>query len=511
MISRRISMSKGKGSIAHNNREYAAHNINHELTVNNLVYVSQPIGEAYEQLFGEAVSDFNSRARSDRQIKGSYFKSLFGCDAESQAAKNVLTGKNKQKSFYEELVQIGDKDNAGIGTLDGGTVASMLDEYMKGWQKRNPQFHVFNAVLHLDEKTPHLHINYIPVANSKRGLTKQNGMAKALSQMGYNSRSAQGFKDWRQSERDELTRLCESRGLKIAEPQESRGVSLLPDEYKAQKDVERSRIDENIKQAQNQAKALKRDTEALKGKKELLEQNVAKITADVRNNVVDSLKNEMDADREKVETMIAKAKPSKLSKDNVVLPASIFNALAKRAKAHSELKPKLERNDQRELDLNQRSNQLLKKEKALEEKDHQLEVSISNYVSFRAELDNLNNFLGNPLGKIEELELENESLRAENTKLQQLVSSLQERLVKAWNIIRNIAQAIGLLKYSENIYNQGNFTQLQGKLIDGIASYAGNLAKNEGFLEHAEEIETKVSLSKGLSSYVKPKSRSYER
>jgi len=250
MSAKRISLCKGKGSLAHNNREHTANNIDPARTHNNITYVSQPIEQTYDELFSDAVEKFNSRARSDRQIKNSYFEHLFGQSPDIQAAKWVITGRSKQKSFYEELIQIGDKDDSGVGSVDGQTAATILDEYMKGWQERNPQFHVFNAVLHLDECTPHLHIDYIPVAESSRGLSRQNGMAKALDQMGFNSRSAQGFKDWRQRERDVLTELCEARGIEIAPPEESRGISYEVDVYKAKKDAgkaEMEKLDAEIK------------------------------------------------------------------------------------------------------------------------------------------------------------------------------------------------------------------------------------------------------------------------
>jgi len=242
-------MAKGKGSLSHNNREYAAHNVDASRTPYNIIYMSQSIEQAYDKLFSVAVDEFNIRARSDRRIKDSYFEHLFGKSPDSQAAKVVIEGKNKQKSFYEELVQIGDKDDTGVGSVDGQTATKILDEYMRGWQERNPSFYVFNAVLHLDERTPHLHIDYIPVAESKRGLSIQNGMAKALEQMGYDSRSAQGFKDWRQNERDVLTELCRGHGIEIAKPEESRGISLLPDEYKARKDAERQVLQDEIDKA----------------------------------------------------------------------------------------------------------------------------------------------------------------------------------------------------------------------------------------------------------------------
>lgn len=56
---------------------------------------------------------------------------------------------------------------------------------MNGFQARNLNFHVFNAVLHMDEATPHLHIDYIPIRHYKRGVDTQNGIAQALKEMGY--------------------------------------------------------------------------------------------------------------------------------------------------------------------------------------------------------------------------------------------------------------------------------------------------------------------------------------
>lgn len=42
---------------------------------------------------------------------------------------------------------------------------------MKNFQKRNPYLHAFSAHLHMDEETPHVHVDFVPaVCNSKRGL-----------------------------------------------------------------------------------------------------------------------------------------------------------------------------------------------------------------------------------------------------------------------------------------------------------------------------------------------------
>ena len=168
MSTKTISMCQGKGSLSHNNREFTAKNIDPFRTADNITFVQQDLGETYHQLFDEAVERYNARQkRSDRKISD-YFQHLFS----REPCKSVITGTNKQKSFYEDLVQIGTKDDTGVGTPDAEIAKECLREYMEDFQERNPNFYVFNAVMHLDEATPHLHIDYIPLGHFFNGLEK---------------------------------------------------------------------------------------------------------------------------------------------------------------------------------------------------------------------------------------------------------------------------------------------------------------------------------------------------
>lgn len=161
MSTKTISMCQGKGSLSHNNREFSARNIDPFRTPDNIVFVRKDLGETYHQLFDEAVERYNTcQKRNDRRIPD-YFQHLFN----REPSKSVITGTNKQKSFYEDLVQIGTKDDTGVGTPDAKIAVVCLREYMEDFQERNPNFHVFNAVMHLDEATPHLHIDYVPVGH----------------------------------------------------------------------------------------------------------------------------------------------------------------------------------------------------------------------------------------------------------------------------------------------------------------------------------------------------------
>ncbi|MGN0633292.1 MAG: plasmid recombination protein [Oscillospiraceae bacterium] len=231
MYEKSISMCQGKGSLSHNNRDFTAKNIDSSRTANNIVFVQQDLGEAYDQLFDEAIERYNARQkRNDRKIDD-YFQHLFN----RPPSASVITGANKQKSFYEDLVQIGTKDDTGVGTPDAEIAIACLHEYMEGFQERNPNFHVFNAVMHLDEATPHLHIDYIPVGHFANGIDTRNAMAKALEEMGH-GKGANAINRWRLAEWEVLHQICIAHGIEISESKKSRGYSYTVQEYGEYKD-----------------------------------------------------------------------------------------------------------------------------------------------------------------------------------------------------------------------------------------------------------------------------------
>ncbi len=226
MNAKSISMCEGKGSLSHNNREFTAKNIDPLRTPDNIVFVQQDLGETYHQLFDEAVERYNARQkRSDRKI-GDYFEHLFN----RPPSKSVIEGANKQKSFYEHLVYIGTKNDSAVGTPDAEITAECLREYMEGFQARNPNLYVFNTVMHLDEATPHLHIDYIPLGHYSRGLEVRNAKNKALDEMGFGN-DAHSNNHWRLREWEVLRDICNAHGIEISEPKKSRGYSYTVEEY----------------------------------------------------------------------------------------------------------------------------------------------------------------------------------------------------------------------------------------------------------------------------------------
>ena len=179
MAAKTISFPKGKGHLTHNNRDFICNNVVPERTAWNRTYIQEPLKDAYEKCFGQALRDYNAaQKRKDRQ-KDDYLK-------------EIENSGNKEKTFYENIVQIGKKtdtpvtDENGVLTEEAKAAIEVLDRYAKTFQERNPNLYLFNCVMHLDEATPHLHIDYIPVAHGyKNGMKTRNSLTKAFQQMGF--------------------------------------------------------------------------------------------------------------------------------------------------------------------------------------------------------------------------------------------------------------------------------------------------------------------------------------
>ncbi len=186
----------GKGSVNHNSRKFHAKNTDPERSSLNVEYCNENIKDVYHELFDEALAWYNEKqTRSDRQIDDYYEK--------------ICSGK-QEKPFHEIIIQIGNKDDMGAKTEDGRLAAGILDEYMQDFQRRNPTLRVFSAHLHMDEVTPHLHIDFIPyTTGSKRGLETRVSLKKALAELGFKggTRSETERNQWVAAEKEQLAEI----------------------------------------------------------------------------------------------------------------------------------------------------------------------------------------------------------------------------------------------------------------------------------------------------------------
>ncbi len=114
------------------------------------------------------------------------------------------------------IFQIGNKDNMNAKNEEGLLAKRILTEFMDEFQARNPNLYVFSAHLHMDEETPHLHIDFVPyITGGKRGLDTRVSLKSALAAEGFTggARGATELNQWIASEKQELATVMERYGV----------------------------------------------------------------------------------------------------------------------------------------------------------------------------------------------------------------------------------------------------------------------------------------------------------
>lgn len=238
-----VSFSQNKGNLSHNERKFYTNNIDIDRSKDNLQFYSLSVEEAYKEYFGNAIDEYNRTQKRKDRLK-SVDKYLFEL-RENEHKKGA------EKPFYEIVVQIGDKNTCNIlnNKEQAENAKNVLIEYVKGWQDRNPNLRVFNATIHMDETTPHLHLDYIPVATGyKQGLKVRNSLSKALECQGLGKgvgRNDNASIRWQKQEREIIKDLAINHGFEI----EEKGVDrphLSVSEYKRASDDLNERIERNL-------------------------------------------------------------------------------------------------------------------------------------------------------------------------------------------------------------------------------------------------------------------------
>ena len=201
-LKRTISAMVGKGSLNHNSREFYASNVDPSRSYLNIEFCREDIRTVYHELFDDAQERFNAKqTRSDRCIENYYEK---------------ICSSKQEKPFHEIVLQIGNKDDTGVNMELAETAKQCLTEYAKGFQARNPTLRVFWSHLHMDEATPHVHIDFVPyITGSKRGMDTRVSLKQALSQLGFRggTRSATEWNQWAQSEKQVLAEIMREHGI----------------------------------------------------------------------------------------------------------------------------------------------------------------------------------------------------------------------------------------------------------------------------------------------------------
>lgn len=231
-----ISFTLGKAShphganLRHNNRKFLAANIDPTRTKENVTYRQQNVCAAYHHLFDQAVKEYNDQQyRKDRMIDDYYAR---------------IAASKREEAFYEVVVQFGDVKTASCESQRGEIAKEMLEDYMFSFQQRNPNLYVFNAVLHMDEASPHLHINFVPfyTKGRKNGLSKGVSMKQALIEEGFKPKTTKDNQlvMWEEAERKEMERILHRHGF-VREDKNAHYAHMTVEDFKYSQDLKKLR------------------------------------------------------------------------------------------------------------------------------------------------------------------------------------------------------------------------------------------------------------------------------
>lgn len=273
-MKRTISFMTGKGSVNHNSRKFHAKNTDPERSYLNVEYCNENLKDVYHDLFDEALARYNEKqTRGNRRIDDYYEK---------------IRSSKQEKPFHEIILQIGDKDNMGAKTENGQLAAKVLDKYMQDFQRRNPTLKVFSAYLHMDEATPHLHIDFVPYTTGiKRGLDTRVSLKQALSTLGFKggTRRETELNQWVAYEKEQLAAVMLEHGIEWEQKgTHEKHLSVLDFEKKERAkevaELEQSISDgkERLSNIQIQQRKAEQKTEQIRQEGEAIRQEVSELS-----------------------------------------------------------------------------------------------------------------------------------------------------------------------------------------------------------------------------------------
>lgn len=356
-----ITFAQGKGSQYHNRREYdkcgkeCPEHIDRNRFSENIIIVDKDLQGAYKEFFGDALERYNSKqTRADRKI--------------DDYLDHIKKSKNGEKPFYEDILQWGKMEDFQKNPELRETAKKCLVEYAKIFEKRNPNLKLIGAYIHMDEASPHMHLDYVPVAHGyKRGLDTRNGLDKAMKEMGFapskESRTNNATSLWREREREYFKDICLAHGLEVDKEMKSRGHSFTPTEYKKFKD-------EALADVLEEKQCLEAENKALADRNEEMYLEHSEEEARLTNELKE-LQGEVKKAEELKITEVDKnvfGKP----KDTVEVPYKDYKDLVATATKVKDVEAREEEYKDKLYDIGMKENSLNKREKAIKQKENTL-------------------------------------------------------------------------------------------------------------------------------------------
>ena len=274
-ISVKVSFHEGRSlSYEHNLRSYLDNpshekwnddgHINHELSDKNIILESHDIKDMFYEIFSEPIAEYNKkneRKHPDRvkTIEQYYDEKILGKQKD---------GTKTQGEVREDIIQAGNAESFKqlVGTIGRERAEQYYVDFYKDvvdlWRKDNPNLKIVMAVIHLDESVPHMHLDYLPVSEEKRGLKRKVTFDGAVKDRYARKEKWHDLSRWEQWQGDMRTTLEATAGKYFE--------TVVPHEHTGKKHMRTDiyRAEQKIKIAEELEKQRKQEIEELT-KKEL--------------------------------------------------------------------------------------------------------------------------------------------------------------------------------------------------------------------------------------------------
>ena len=277
---------------------------------------TESLEQAYERIFSSAVDEYNSKQkRKDRHTS---------VKKEMEKIEASINNKNSQFLCYEMITQVGNEKNH----PDVETCNKILEEFLEEWERKYPNLKIFQAVIHNDEATPHMHIDYIPVSyNNKRGLSVQNGLRRAYEEMGFTNQEKEAINketgetitvfdreggakaQWIKDCNNMLEEICIRHGLEIEHPLRGTNTQRMQmNEYKEAMEENEKLKEENIALKKEKTKiqrenlSIENEIENKKSELNYYDKELEKIDKNLndKNTELEEINNDLDDKKEEL-------------------------------------------------------------------------------------------------------------------------------------------------------------------------------------------------------------------
>ena len=478
-----VSFVKGKGSINHNNREFVTNNVDVSRIKDNITYKNETLEQAYDICFGQALEEYNSKQKRSDRKKNNYIE-------------YIKNSKNNEKLFYENLVQVGNMFDSHVGTEQGEINKLILDRYAKEFQERNPNLYLFNAVMHLDEKTPHLHLCYIPLGHGyKQGMKVRNSLDRAYKEQGIDGKANKyenSTHAWQDREKAYIAEIMREYGLERAPDKGLKQKHLTIDQYKATAERIHAEVKQMPKQIESAEMMLNKERVTVKKSDLQALEKRAKLSVvheKATKELISKTKEEYEKSQKFINTKMCAALYNEQKSEKALRQIEIEFSKA------MNLRLEAEKMVEEQQEINERYESLCD---AFEEQKKTIEeLNIKNH-SLEAEIDDLRQECDR------RVQQKVEPLQRQMRGYEEKISDLEEKNDTICQCLTNVVKAFGMLKHDKQEgYRILNLNDKQNRLFDAIEKYTTKWLRKVDKDDMALEVENSIGISKGIRTFIK--------